>query len=32
VDANVRAGVLLPEEAAKTVADARKLTFECGGG
>jgi hypothetical protein len=32
VNSNVRDGVLLPEEAAKTVTEARQLTFECGGG
>jgi hypothetical protein len=32
VNANVRDGVLLPEEAAKTVTEARQLTFECAGG
>jgi hypothetical protein len=32
VDANVRDRVLLPEEAARTVSEARQLPFECGGG
>ena len=32
VNANVRAGVLLPEEAAKTVDEARQFTFDCKGG
>ncbi len=31
VDANVRAGLLLPEEATRTVSDARQLTFDCVG-
>jgi hypothetical protein len=32
VNANVRDRVLLPEEAERTVSEARQLTFECGGG
>lgn len=31
VNANLRDRVLLPEEAERTVDEARKLTFECGG-
>lgn len=32
VNANVRAGVLLQEEGARTVSDAQQLTFDCSGG
>lgn len=31
VNANLRAGVLLAEEAERTVTEARQLTFDCGG-
>jgi hypothetical protein len=30
VNSNLRAGVLLQEEAERTVRDARKLAFDCG--